>query len=340
MVRLGIIGTGYWGPNLVRNFAGLENARIDAVCDLDQKRADSIRHRFCPKARLLADPDAVAASREIDAVVISTPIQTHYELGSTFLAAGKHVFIEKPLARSVVECEGLLDLAERNRRVLMVGHVFEYNPAVQRIKQYLDAGELGKLFYVYSQRVNLGRIQHDVNALWSFAPHDISIMNYWLGQEAVRVSARGFSYLSAGVEDVVFVTLEYPGGIGVNLHLAWLDPRKIRLMTLVGSKKMLVYDDVSLDAKIQLYDKGIAGLHDFLESPETFAEFQFQIRSGDLVVPALQFGEPLQNECRHFVECIEDGKQPRTDGRNGLRVVRVLEAAERSLRQSGKPIDL
>ncbi|HEU4387108.1 MAG TPA: Gfo/Idh/MocA family oxidoreductase [Blastocatellia bacterium] len=340
MIRLGIIGTGYWGPNLVRNFAGLESVRIEAVCDLDQKRAESIRHRFCPDAKLLPDPHAVAASRDIDAVVISTPIQTHFDLGSKLLAAGKHVFVEKPLARTVKECEELIDAAERSRRVLMVGHVFEFNPAVQRIKQYLDSGELGKLFYVYSQRVNLGRIQHDVNALWSFAPHDVSIMNYWLGQDAVRVSARGFSYLSAGVEDVVYVTLEYPGGIGVNLHLAWLDPRKIRLMTLVGSKKMLVYDDVSLDAKIQLYDKGIAGLHDFLESPETFAEFQFQIRSGDLVVPALQFGEPLQNECRHFIECVEAGKQPLTDGRNGLRVVRVLEAAERSLREGGQPIDL
>ena len=340
MVRLGIIGTGYWGPNLVRNFAGLDNARIEAVCDLDQKRAESIRQRFCPEAKLLAAPEAVADSRDIDAVVISTPIQTHFDLGSKLLAAGKHVFIEKPLARSVKECEELIQIAERSARVLMVGHVFEFNSAVQRIKQYLDAGELGKLFYVYSQRVNLGRIQHDVNALWSFAPHDVSIMNYWLGREAVRVSARGFSYLSAGVEDVVFVTLEYPGGIGVNLHLAWLDPRKIRLMTLVGSKKMLVYDDVSLDAKIQLYDKGITGLHDFLESPDTFAEFQFQIRSGDLVVPALQFGEPLQNECRHFVECVEGGRQPRTDGHNGLRVVRVLEAAERSLRQGGQPIDL
>jgi predicted dehydrogenase len=340
MIRLGIIGLGYWGPNLVRNFASAGGGRVTVLCDLDEKRAESVQHRFCPEARLVSDPKSVAADRNVDAVAISTPIRTHYDLGRLFLEAGKHVFIEKPLAASARECQKLIDLAEAAKRVLMVGHVFEFNPAVRRVKEYLDAGELGRLFYVYSQRVNLGRIQHDVNALWSFAPHDISIMNYWLGQEAVRVSARGFSYLSSGVEDVVFVTLEYPGGIGVNLHLAWLDPRKIRLMTIVGSKKMLVYDDVSLDAKIQLYDKGIAGLHDFLESPETYAEFQFQIRAGDVVIPNLHFSEPLQNECRHFVECVETGNRPLSDGQSGLRVVRVLEAAERSLRHRGEPVDL
>lgn len=340
MINLAMVGLGYWGPNLVRNFAALENARIAALCDVDPKRAETIRQRFCPAAEIVTDHRALADEAHIDAVVISTPIRTHFELGSFFLTAGKHVFIEKPLARTVAECRELIDLARTHKRTLMVGHVFEYNEAVQRIKQYLSTGELGRLFYVYSQRVNLGRIQNDVNALWSFAPHDVSIMNYWLEQEPVSVSARGFSYLSSGVEDVVFVTLEYPGGLGVNLHLAWLDPRKVRLMTLVGSKKMLVYDDVSLDAKIQLYDKGIAQLHDFLEAPETFAEFQFQIRSGDLVIPTIPFSEPLQSECRHFLECLEKNQIPRTDGENGLRVVRVLEAAERSLRQGGAPIKL
>jgi predicted dehydrogenase len=222
----------------------------------------------------------------------------------------------------------------------MVGHVFEYNVAVQRIKQYLDQGELGRLLYVYSQRVNLGRIQNDVNALWSFAPHDVSIMNYWLEQEPVRVAARGFSYLNSRIEDVVFVTLEYPGGIGAHLHLGWLDPRKVRLMTLVGSKQMLVYDDVSLDAKIQLYDKGIVRLDDFSEAAESFAEYQFQIRVGDLIIPTLQFSEPLQRECQHFIDCIQNGSRPLSDGLSGLRVVRVLEAAEQSLRQDGQLVEL
>jgi predicted dehydrogenase len=248
--------------------------------------------------------------------------------------------VEKPLARTARECQELIDLADRYRRVLMVGHVFEFNAAVQRIRRYLDSGDLGKLFYVYSQRVNLGRIQHDVNALWSFAPHDVSILNYWFGQSPVGVSARGFSYLNSGIEDVVFVTLQYPNGVGAHLHLGWLDPRKIRLMTLVGSKKMLVYDDVSLDSKIQIYDKGIAGLHDFLEAPETFAQFQFKLRAGDVVIPTLQFDEPLHSECQHFIDCIEHKRRPLTDGLSGLRVVRVLEAADRSLRQGGQFIEL
>jgi predicted dehydrogenase len=222
----------------------------------------------------------------------------------------------------------------------MVGHVFEYNTAVRRIKEHIAAGDLGELLYVYSQRVNLGRIQNDVNALWSFAPHDISILSYWLGQQPERVSARGFSYLHAGIEDVVFVTMGYSSGVGVHLHLGWLDPRKVRLMTLVGSKKMLVYDDVSLDAKIQIYDKGVNKLHALLEAPRDFAEFHYQIRTGDLVVPALEFAEPLQMECQHFVDCIRDGRQPLSDGRSGLRVVRVLEAAERSLAEDGRTIEL
>jgi len=340
MIKIGVVGVGYWGPNLVRNFASLETAEVATICDINAKRAENIRQRFCPQAKVCGDIHELARDPRIDAVVIVTPISTHCELGSFFLQAGKHVLIEKPLARTVAECERLIELAEVNKRVLMVGHVFEYNVVVERIKQYLDKGELGKLFYVYSQRVNLGRIQHDVNALWSFAPHDVSILGYWLGQEPSQVSARGFSYLNRGIEDVVFVTLNYPNGVGAHMHLGWLDPRKVRLMTLVGSKKMLVYDDVSLDAKIQIYDKGIDQLDDFLDSPESFAQFQFQIKAGDLVVPTIQFGEPLQAECREFVECIEHGRRPLTDGLDGLKVVKVLEAAERSLKQDGRPVEI
>jgi len=340
MIKIAFVGLGYWGPNLLRNLSALEGVEITTLCDFDLKRLESLRQRYCQAARVISDYRALADDPQLDAVVIATPIRTHYELGSFLLSSGKHVFIEKPLARTTAECQSLIDLAERYERMLMVGHVFEFNAAVQRIKQYIDEGELGKLFYVYSQRVNLGRIQHDVNALWSFAPHDISIMNYWFGQEPVRVSARGFSYLSPAVEDVVFMTLEYPNGVGAHLHLGWLDPRKVRLMSLVGSKKMLVYDDVSLDAKIQLYDKGVTNLHDFLESPETFAEFQFSIRAGDLVIPTLQFSEPLQSECRHFIDCIQHGRKPLTDGLDGLKVVKVLEAAEHSLKNGGMTIDL
>ena len=340
MLKVAVLGLGYWGPNLLRNLIAIEGAKVTALCDAEPGRAESYRRRLCPDARVVDDCRTLASDAEVDAVVIATPIQTHFELASCFLAAGKHVLLEKPLARTSGECEELIGLADTHRCILMVGHVFEYNVAVRAVKQYIESGELGRIFYVYSQRVNLGRIQHDVNALWSFAPHDVSILNYWFEVEPTRVSARGFSYLSNGIEDVVFATLEYPTGIGAHLHLAWLDPRKVRLMTIVGSKKMLVYDDVSLDAKIQIYDKGISDLHSFIEAPETFAEFQFQLRVGDLVVPSLQFSEPLQAECRHFIDCIEQKRKPLTDGLNGLKVVRVLEAAEQSLRQDGRPVEI
>jgi predicted dehydrogenase len=340
MINVAVVGLGYWGPNLLRNLVSLEGVRVSVLCDADQQRAELSRRRFCPGARLVDDHRRVADDPEVDGVVVATPIQTHFAVGRDLLSAGKHVFIEKPLARTVQECQALIDLAARANRVLMVGHVFQYNQCVRRIKQYLDEGALGKLLYVYSQRVNLGRIQHDLNALWSFAPHDFSIMDYWLGEAPLQVTARGFSYLNSGIEDVVFVTLEYPGGVGVHLHLGWLDPRKVRLMTLVGSKQMLVYDDVSLDAKLQIYDKGIVQLHEFLEAPDSFAQFQFQIRNGDLVIPTVSFSEPLHEEGRHFIECIRDGSQPLSDGACGLRVVRVLEAADRSLTEGGRPVTL
>lgn len=340
MIKVAMIGLGYWGPNLLRNLVGIPDIQVSAICDLDKRMAEANRKKFCPQALVTSDYHDLGNHSQVDAVVIATPLKTHFEIGSYFLKSGKHIFIEKPLAHSVVECQQLIDLAEKRRCVLMVGHVFEYNNAVRKIKQYLAEDELGRTFYIYSQRVNLGRVQNDISALWSFAPHDVSIINYWLDQEPCQVSARGFSLLNSGIEDVVFVTLEYPNGIGAHLHLGWLDPRKIRLMTIVGSKKMLVYDDVSTDAKLQIYDKGIVDLHNFIETPFSYAEFQFQIRSGDLVIPALKFDEPLQSECLHFVDSIRTGRTPLTDGMNGLRVVKVLEAADRSLKQKGASIPI
>lgn len=338
MVRVAMLGLGYWGPNLVRNLASVENAILVALCDLDTARADTFRRRLCPGARVVGDVRLIADDPEVDAVVIATPIPTHHALASRLLRAGKHVLVEKPLASTPDECLSLIDLAEQAGRLLMVGHVFEYNAAVRMVKQYIDSGDLGRVLYVYSQRVNLGRIQRTTNALWSLAPHDVSILNYWFGQEPVRVATRGFSCLQTGVEDVVFVTLEYPNGVGAHLHLGWLDPRKVRMMTVVGSKKMLVYDDVNPDAKIQIYDKGVAPPPHLNETPGTFAEFQVRLRVGDLTVPSLSFSEPLQVECQHFVDCIERGERPLSDGESGLRTVRVLEAAERSLREDGAPI--
>jgi len=340
MTHVAVVGLGHWGPNLVRALASVPDAHIAVLSDLEVDRAEKVARRVSPRPRIVQDSRDLINDEEIDAVVVATPIRTHFSLVSAFLAAGKHVFVEKPLARTVEECRTLIDLAAQHRRVLMVDHVFQYNAAVQQIKHYLEHGDLGRLLYVYSQRVNLGRIQTDSNALWSFAPHDVSIINYWLGQEPLRVAARGLSCLTAGIEDVVFVSLEYPHGVGAHLHLSWLDPRKLRLMTLVGSKKMVVYDDVSGDAKIRLYDRGVLQLHDYLERPEAFPDFQFRIHDGDVVTPPLHFPEPLQTACRHFIDCIEHGRHPLTDGASGLRVVRVLEAADQSLRQGGVPVEL
>jgi predicted dehydrogenase len=323
MLRIAQIGLGYWGPNLLRNFATLENVSVKYICDLDAPRAAKVARRVCPAAEVISDISIVNDDPDVDAVVIATPIHTHYRLAMAALSSGKHVFVEKPLAATTRECQDLVDQAALKQRILMVGHVFEYNSAVHRIREYIDSGELGSLFYVYSQRVNLGRIQRDISAMWSFAPHDLSIMNFWLGQEPLRVSARGFSFLNHGIDDVVFMILDYPDNVRAHLHLGWLDPRKVRQMTLVGSKQMLVYDDVSNDAKIQVYDK-----------------FQFQIRQGNVTIPRVSFDEPLQTECQHFVDCIVKGQTPRTDGWNGLRVVKILEAAEQSLAADGKPIDL
>lgn len=340
MINIAQIGVGYWGPNVLRNLASITEVNLAAVCDMDITKAQYHRDLFCPGAKAVNNCEAIINDTTIDAVVIATPIRSHFELGMQALRANKHVLVEKPLAATVAECEALVEEAEKRNLVLMVGHVFEFNNAVCTIKDYINSGDLGNLLYVYSQRVNLGRIQNDINALWSFAPHDISIMNYWLGADPVSVSARGFSFLTDSIEDVVFLIVDYPGGIKAHLHLGWLDPRKVRQMTLVASKKMLVYDDVSMDAKIQIYDKGVSDLDEYMKTPESFGEFQFRIRNGDLTIPSLKFGEPLNAELRHFVECIQESKRPKTDGHNGLRVVKVLEAAEKSMQQGGLPVDL
>ena len=341
MINIAVIGVGYWGPNLVRNFASLGAAvRVAVLCDQDTERVQRIRQQFCPDARIVKDIADVSGDAAIDACVIATPIRTHFDIGRRMLEAGKHVFVEKPLAESVRQCRTLIELAQKKQRVLMVGHVFEYNAVVRWIKEYIEKDEFGNLLYLYSRRVNLGRIQNDINALWSFAPHDVSIVNYWLDSEPVEVSARGFSYLNPDIEDVVFVTLRYPGDIGVHMHLGWLDPLKVRQMTLVGSRKMIVYDDVSMDEKIRIYDKGVENLGDAIESPESFAKFNFQVRVGDIQIPKMTFSEPLRTECEHFIRCITDGKRPVTDGENGLRVVRVLEKAEESIKNDGRIIRL
>jgi predicted dehydrogenase len=270
--------------------------------------------------------------------VLATPPRTHQPLGLRALEAGKHLFIEKPMANSVAEGEDLIRAATERDRTLMVGHVFIYSEPVRRVRALIDAGDLGDILYVYSQRLNAGQVRQDANALWNFAPHDLSILRYWLGSSPTRIVARGFDFVQPGIEDVVFMTLDYPGGIGANVHISWLDPLKIRRMTIVGTEKMVVYDDVSADAKIAIYDKAVkrgAHLTDpllvSLPSYETFDEFQLRLRVGDVLIPRVDFTEPLRLEAQHFVDCITEGRTPDTDGVSGLEVVRALEMAQASM---------
>lgn len=338
IVRVGQIGIGYWGPNLLRNLLALSNTRVTIVADLHQGRLAEVQ-RNGAGLQTTTDYRDVLRSVEVDAVVIATPAGVHAQMAREALLAGKHVLVEKPLAMSVAECEELIEIAERRERVLMVGHTFLYNAAVRWLKQYLDNGDLGQVLYLYSQRLNLGRVRQDVNALWNFGPHDVSIILYLLGEIPIEVSARGFDYVQTGIADVVFMTLVFPDGTGAHVHISWLDPQKVRRVTIVGSRKMVVYDDTKPDAKLTLYDRGVDKMPT-ADSPRdfrNFAEFQFLLRSGDVVIPALKFPEPLRVECAHFIECVQTGQRPLTDGHHGLAVVRVLEAAQRSMRQGGSP---
>ena len=299
---------------------------------MDEARLQRVGASY-PTARQTIDFESVLADPFVDAIVLATPVHTHYKLASAALQAGKHTFVEKPLARSSKEAKQLVELADSQGLILMVGHVFLYNAAVQKVREYIDSGELGEVYYIYAQRLNLGIVRKDVNALWNFAPHDISIINYWLKGRPTKVDAHGYAYLQPGIEDVVFMNLEYAGGQAAGVHVSWLDPNKVRRITVVGSKKMVVYDDVSPDAKIRLYDKGVDrkpgnGLGRY----DTFGEFQLLIRAGDLLIPRIQFVEPLRAECEAFLRAIRENKPPIADGRNGLEVVEVLEAADRAIK--------
>ena len=341
MINIAVIGAGHWGPNLIRNMATLPDARVIAICDLNVELAQKVAGKFCPDARITTDIRTIYDDPSVDAIVLATPVVTHFELGMQALNAGKHLLVEKPLAQTVSECEQLIEAAERKSLVLMTGHTFKYNSIVKDISRRISEGELGDVRYIHGQRVNLGRIQRDSNALWSFAPHDISIFNLWLNKEPVGVSADGFSCLTPGVQDVVFLTLEYPGNVGVNLSLSWLNPQKIRQLTVIGSKKMAVFDDVSLDSKLAIHDKGVFDPAQESAVYKDYAGFQLAIRHGDIHIPQIKYAEPLGAECQEFVDSINEGRKPQSDGHSGLRVTKVLEAAQVSLeRGNGHWVEL
>jgi predicted dehydrogenase len=335
-IRIGTIGCGYWGPNLLRNFASLPDTDLGVVCDLREERLSYVRQNY-PNTETCKDYRNLLEDKDLDAVVVATPATNHYSLVRASLLSGKHVLVEKPLSLRSEECKDLIKIAKEMKKVLMVSHTFLYNAAVHRLKQYVKEGELGQIYYIYSSRLNLGNIRQDINAMWNFAPHDVSIILYLLEQEPVRVAARGLSYIQKGIEDIVFIDMDFAGGISAHIHISWLDPHKVRKMTVVGSKKMIVYDDTSNDARLQLYDKGVSRLEDSgsLGSFDDFGKFQLLLRAGDVYIPKINFVEPLREECAHFLECIRGGKRPITDGENGLKVVNVLEAADKSLKNGG-----
>lgn len=323
---VGLIGYGYWGPNLLRNYGQVQGARVKWVADRDETRLARARAAN-PAVRVTTDANDILADSEVDAVLIATPISTHYPLGMGALMAGKHAFIEKPLAASVREAEGLVEAADARGLTLMVGHTFEYSPPVVKIKEIVDSGELGEIYFIASSRVNLGLHQKDVSVIWDLAPHDFSMLFYWLGEEASQVSSFGRSCVHACNPDVAFVNMAFPSGTVAEMQLSWLSPVKLRRTMIVGSKKMLLYDDTESVEKVKLFDHGV----NVVMEPGSFEEFELSYRSGDILSPRLDTWEPLLVEAEHFVESIKSGRKPQTDGQSGLRVVRALERADESL---------
>lgn len=329
MLNIAQIGVGYWGPNLLRNIVANKRCQITRVVDLSTDRRDYVKGLY-PDIEVTDRAEEVFQDALIHAVVIATPVDTHFDLSIQALEAGKHILVEKPLARSVQEVERIGKKVQEKDLVVMVGHTFLFNAAVRYVKQLIDSGELGDIRYIYSQRLNLGRIRSDVDALWNFAPHDISIIQYWLGNPTpLSVVKRGIDYIQRGVNDVVFMNIIYPGKIMVNIHVSWLDPRRVRSMTVVGCKKMVVYDDLA-ENKIAIYDKGIdriaiLGKNMDYDNPL----FQnFNIRSGDVLLPKIDFQEPLKVEIDHFIDCIVSGAECITGIDHAKNVVEILSSYE------------
>jgi predicted dehydrogenase len=333
-MNIAVIGCGYWGPNLVRNFLSIPDCYV-TVWDLDTRKLERMSRLF-RGIKVAAKFQTILEAQDIDAVAIATPVSTHHKLAKECLRANKHVLVEKPLAATSDQCEDLIKTAREMDKILMVGHTFEYGAAVNKAKEILEDGQLGEILYISSSRLNLGLFQPDINVIWDLAPHDVSIILYLLGKMPVRVNGQGKSHYFESIEDVATATLNFDNGEIAFLHASWLDPDKVRKMTIVGTKKMLVYDDIQPNEKIKLFDKGI----DAPPYYNTFAEFQFAYRYGDIFTPRLEQTEPLKIECEHFLECIREKKPPRSDGHSGLRVVSILEAICKSMRNGGAAISM
>ena len=342
-VRIGVLGAGRWGPNLIRNFHSDPASTVVAVADSNRSRLELLKERY-GDVRLTTSSGEVIGSDDVDAVVICTPTATHFELASKALKAGKHVFVEKPLAREVKECETLIRLASKARRVLFVGHVFVYNAGVQAVREYIRKGALGKIFHIQVRRTNLGPVRTDVSALWDLASHDLSILDYWLGEMPTKVSAVGGRFLSGDLEDTVFATYTFPSKTLANIHVSWLSPKKVREITVVGSKKMLVWNDMQLERPLELCDLSItvdsvsgepAG-----EVVDTFQAFRSSIHEGETVVPKIALNEPLSAECKAFLKALKDPKSSLSGGLEGKRVVQALVATDASIWKNGREVEI
>ncbi|VAX36173.1 hypothetical protein MNBD_UNCLBAC01-456 [hydrothermal vent metagenome] len=335
MINIGIIGCGHWGPNHIRVFSHLTNSRAAMCADLSEERLNAIRETFL-NIQTTTNYKDILECADIDAVCIAAPTNIHFTLAKEALEKGKHVLCEKPLALNPQECEELYRLAQEKKRVLMVGHIFIFNAGICRIKEYIQSGELGEIYYAYATRTNLGPFRYDVNAFWDLAPHDISIFNYLFDSCPVNVSARGQKSLGTSLEDLAFATLEYPNNVMANVHVSWLDPRKVRQITIVGEKKMVTWDDLDTVGPIKLYDKHVEKTSTYYE---TYGEFQLLSQEGSITIPKVGFNEPLKNQAQYFIDCIENDTSPDlVDARKGGDVVKTLCAVQESMDEKGKTI--
>ena len=341
LIHTAVIGCGYWGPNLIRNLHDHPRAAVRYVCDINPSRLQMIQRRY-PAVKTVSDYREVLDDREVDAVLVATPVETHFPIASAALEAGKHVLVEKPLTDSSATARQLIALAEQHSRVLMVDHTFLFTSAVEKMKEIVASGELGKIYYIDSVRVNLGLFQHDINVVWDLGPHDISIANHLLGRAPERVSAVGASHISDTIEDVAYATLYYPDRLLAHFHVNWLAPVKVRQMLVGGSEKMLLWDDIEPSEKIKVYDRGVTvqPLPDGQVDKREIYKTLIQYRTGDMYAPRLENVEALSRVIAHFLDCIESGSQPLPDGRVGLDVIRILEAADRSMKMHGEPVEL
>ena len=333
MIGIAVVGAGAWGKNHIRVFSEIPNVRLKYICDSDSSKLLSIQKAY-PQTKAVENLKPILLDPEVQGVVVASSAFSHYSLSKEIMLADKDVLVEKPMALNTKDAEEMLKIAEKRKKILMVGHLLIYHPVVERLKEMIASGELGRIYYIYTQRVNLGVIRQDENALLSFAPHDLSVILYLLEEGPIAVTAYGESYIQKGIEDVAFLGLQFNDGKVANIHLSWLDPHKLRKITIVGSKKMAVFDDMEASEKLKVYDKGVKNL-----SYDTYGEY-LSLRFGDITIPGIKMAEPLRSEAEHFIQSIGSRKEPKTGGRDGLKVVKILMAAQESLKKKGFPIRL